>query len=271
MSRSAAHLGKAVNQRYLEVLEFFRSIVAPPTLAELVTHLITENRAIIGIVTGLALAVALALRLSGKLRPSHESLGTERRQMLSTTLPWISTAVLVFLLIFIVSPFRLRQREDLLAQSWLDWQKKVEASAGQCGKYTRCLNDKKCKSDKQRLKELLKNESSCLSGALTPLLEKRPRLTHETDVTGLAGDLLAGQVMLANSNTRAILAARLSTGGRFIGAGLAEPADEEKITAARVPEFFVANMVDTSNYVSVWEFESGGNDWATLNSRYAAA
>jgi hypothetical protein len=241
------------SQKYVEILEFFRSIVAPPTLVELLTHILTENKMIVAVATGLALMAAVALRLSGRLRPDSNAGNADTRRILFTTLPWILTGALVFVLVFVVSPLRARKQENLLAKSWLDWQKEVEAAAGQCRKYNRCLSDKKCSKDKTRLNESLDADSSCLSNKMQPVLQNRPHLKHETDVTGLAGDLLAGQLLLANDNTRAILNERLSTGGRFIGTGLAEPTGDNTITAARTAEFFVPNLGEKSTHVWAWE------------------
>src|SRR6185437_7931089 len=138
---------------------------------------------------------------------------------------------LLIALVFVVAPARARRQNNLVASSWLHWQQSLERSANHCRKFSRCLNDSACREDNRRLRESLDVDSSCLSERLKSVLQERPRLKQETDLTGFVGDLIAGQLMLANDNTRAVLNSRLSTGNRFLGAGLAEPARQTEITA----------------------------------------
>jgi hypothetical protein len=238
-----------------EVLEFFRSIVALPALVSALTLIYTDNKIILALATGVALAIALGLRLLGRLRP--KAVGTPKldaRHILSTTLPWLLTAALVFVLVFVIVPVRARKQGNLLAKSWLQWQQRLEDSAGKCSKIRQCLKNEQCRQDAKKLDNLLIDDSSCLAQNLGPVLRDRPRPIHETDVTGLASDLLAGQLMLANENAREILKDRLGVGERFIGGGFAEP-NRQTFTAARVPEFFVPNLADNLPGVWVWKLD----------------
>ena len=94
-----------------------------------------------------------------------------------------------------------------------------------------------------------------MPSALDPVLEKRPGRADSNKVTGLASDLLAGQLMLANSNIRDVLKLRLSTGTAFLGSGYSEPEGHVNYTEARVPEYLVPNLSDKSPRVWVWKFD----------------
>jgi hypothetical protein len=245
----------AAEQWYLRVLEFFRSIVALPTLVEVFTSLRTDNKHIIGIATGIALLVALALRCFGIIGRNGER--KNPRQILSTTVPWVVTGVLVFVLIFVVSPRRAQKQGNLLATSWLDWQRRLDSSAGQCGKLNQCKNDLSCRNNSQKVQKVVKDVSACLAQNLNQVVGSRPRPNNATDLTGKASDLLAGQLLLADENTRDILYERLSLGPKFTGTGTAEPNSLNSNTRGRVSEFFVPNLPDTSPRVWVWKLDRG--------------
>jgi len=207
-------------------------VVGLPALAALTLHALTDNTKIEGIGTVVAVAAAIALRFFRKLSFFPKML--ERYSFLMT-LSWLLTGALAIFLVLVVAPNRAEKKNNLLAESWLEWQKDLEKSAGQCEE----------------------SDAQCLAEKLTPVLDRRPRPKHDNDVPGLASDLLAGQLMLANDNSRAILNNLLSIDQRFIGSGFSEPVGQRNITAARVPEYLVPNLSDKSPYVWFWELERG--------------
>src|SRR4051794_29752607 len=87
-------------QWYLEALEFFRSIVPLPTLVSVFAAFYTENKLKLAVATGIALVIALGLRLFGRLRPKEIGSKVDMHHILLITLPWLLTATLVFLLVF---------------------------------------------------------------------------------------------------------------------------------------------------------------------------
>jgi len=214
----------------LQLLEFCRAIVGLPTLVTLVLSVFTANTKIVATGTLAALGVALALFFFPRLR--FLSKPFEKHTFFST-LPWLFTAVLAVVLVLVIVPSRAKKQNNLLANSWLNWQKELEKSASRCGK----------------------GDAQCLAKALSPVIETRPKPFHETDATGLASDLLAGQLMLANDNARDLLNKRLSIGEKFVGSGFSEPVGQINYTAARVPEYLVPNLNDQSSYVWVWQLD----------------
>jgi hypothetical protein len=225
-----------------EVLEHCRALAGLPVLTTVVLDCVTADKKIVAVGAALALVVATALRFLPQLRASSNLL---QQHALAVAMPWLITATLTVLLIFVIEPRRdekqfassLLEKQRILQSSWPEWQQNLEKAAGQC------------KSDNPK----------CLAEKLAPLLEikNRPHLAVGTGSSDLASDLLAGQLMLANDTSRKILNTRLSITQRFLGAGFSEPVGETNYAAARVPEYLVPNLSDTSQHVWVWELEYG--------------
>jgi hypothetical protein len=129
-----------------------------------------------------------------------------------------------------VLPDRAVKQSSLLANKWLKWQKDLEGAAGQCTK--------------------AKDRDKCLAEQLSPVIDNRPRPERQSDATGLASDLMAGQLMLANENARSALNDRLGIREKFLGSGRSEPVGQTNYTAASVPEYLVPNLSDKSP--NVW-------------------
>jgi hypothetical protein len=225
-----------------EVLELCRALAGLPVLATVVLDCVTDDKKVVAVGAALALLAAIALKFLPQLRDSSNLL---QRHAFAVAMPWLLTATLTILLIFVIEPRRdkkqltssLLETQNYLQNSLLQWQQNLEKATGQC-----------------------KTENpECLAEKLGPLLEikNRPHLAVGTGSSDLASDLLAGQLMLANDTSRNILNTRLSITQRFLGAGFSEPVGENNYAAARVPEYLVPNLSDTSQRVWVWELEYG--------------
>src|SRR5580700_214462 len=186
-----------------QILDFSVAVIGPPGLIALVCSLLNLSPRTSGICGALSLAGATGLWFFPQLRRLF------REQSLLAKIPWLLNAVMAVALVFFAIPKRAAQQTKLdaqeqtklLASSWLDWQRHLETTAGLCRK----------------------GDTKCFARELTPVLAKRPRPSKENDVTGLASDVIAGQLLLANDNIREILKTRLSVSGNFIGAGFSEP------------------------------------------------
>lgn len=228
-----------------KVLEECRALAGLPTLAALSAGIFyPENKTVLEGTTAVALIIAVGLRFLPHIRFFSQLHGW---QSVVSTLPWLLSAALIGILMLIILPARTRSQNALLANTWLEWQKELEKAASKCV----IGNHDKSKSPTIKDQEAL---STCLADALEPVLETRPGRLDSNKVTGLASDLLAGQLMLANSNIRNILQFRLSTGTSFLGSGFSEPEGQVNYTKARVPEYLVPNLSDQSPRVWVWKF-----------------
>lgn len=246
---------------YLELLETFRALAGLPVLVSLVIEAFTTDTKIIGTGAVIAVIIALILRFFPKVR---HTLIPHTGHAFWTALPWFSTAVLVLVLVFGVIPDRAIKQDNLLANSWLKWQNDLEKAAGQCTKArpltwvarlqlaimpTNQADQAKTAAEKDR--------AQCLARELTPVISNRPRPERKTDVTGMARDLMAGQLLLNDDNVSSVLGDRLSIGERFLGSGRSQPNDEKDYKAASVPEYLVPNLSDQSPDVWVWELDEG--------------
>jgi hypothetical protein len=198
----------------------------------LILEAFTPDTKIIGTGAAIAVVIALILRFFPKVR---HVLKPHKGYAFWTALPWFLTAALAVVLIFVVLPDRAVKQSSLLANKWLKWQKDLEGAAGQCTK--------------------AKDRDKCLAEQLSPVIDNRPRPERQSDATGLASDLMAGQLMLANENARSALNDRLGIREKFLGSGRSEPVGQTNYTAASVPEYLVPNLSDKSPNVWVWEPE----------------
>jgi hypothetical protein len=204
--------------------------------------------------TGFSVVLALVLRFFPKLR---HLLRPQKGYAFWTAMPWLLSAALVFFLVFKELP----RRRELLANSWLKWQVSLEKTSGQCTaqrekvdifqKRASQTTDKaekdKAEMDKEAAEKPL---DKCLAENVGPLLNE------QRAAAGVANDLMAGQMMLANDNTRSVLWDRMSIDEKFLGSGFSVPRPEG-VMAARVPEYFVPNLMDESSHVWVWKFDHG--------------
>lgn len=211
---------------HTQVLGTCEALAGPPTLIVVILTFFTENTRTIAICSGVALLAAVFVRFFSRFLDKHSLL---------VAMPWLLTGGLAIVLVLVVFPNRAKQQSKLLASSWLEWQKELEQAAT------------KCKKEAPR----------CLSDAISPVLGRRPQPNQRGDVTGLASDLIAGQLMLANDNIRDVLNTRLGVGDRFIGSGFSEPVDQTDFLFARVSEYFVPNLSDSSAHVWQWNLEPG--------------
>jgi hypothetical protein len=200
----------------------------------LILEAVTPDTKIIGIGASIAVIVAIVLLFFPKLR---QMLKPRKASAYWAALPWLLTGVLAVILVFIIIPQRTYKQENLLASAWLNWQKELERASGQCNGTSGEQKDK------------------CLADQVGPVIQTRPRPTRLSDVTGLASDLMAGQLMLANENIRLVLASRLSVSAAFLGTGFAEPTGHTDFTAARVPEYLVPNITEKSAHVWTWQLD----------------
>jgi len=232
-------------------LEECRALVGLPTLAVLAAGIFyPEDKTIIASTTAVALIIAIGLRFLPNIKFFSRLHGW---RSLLTTLPWLLSAALIVALILVIVPGRMRTQKALLASTWLDWQKELEKSAAQCAVKKRQKSKTPPAKDQQEKDQ--RELSSCLADKLDPVLGKRPGRTESNKVTGLASDLLAGQLMLANTTIRDVLTLRLSTGSRFLGSGFSEPEGQVNYAEARVPEYLVPNLSDQSPRVWIWKFD----------------
>lgn len=211
-----------------EILEFFRAVVGLPTVVIIILGLLTGDSRKVGIGAGIGLVVSTALRVIPWLRRSSQLL---QEHVFAVMMPWLFTGVLTLILVFVILPHREKKQSNLLASTWLQWQQELEGSASKCAK----------------------DDASCIAQAVVPVLDHRPRGIG--DVTGLASDVFAGQVLLANDNCRNLLNKRLGIGQEFLGTGFSEPVQGKSYVAARTPEYLVPNLNDRSPYVWVWQLQ----------------
>jgi hypothetical protein len=241
----------ARKQWHDKILEECRAIAGLPTLAALAAGIFyPEDKRVLAGTTAVALIIAVGLRFLPHTKFFSRLHGW---QSLLTTLPWLLSAALIAILILVILPERTRSQNALLASTWLDWQKELEESASKCVIKKHGKSKGPPARDQQEKDE--KELSACLAENLDPVLGKRPGRAESNKVTGLASDLLAGQLMLANSNIRDVLKLRLSTGKTFLGSGFSEPEGQVNYTEARVPEYLVPNLSDQSPRVWVWKFD----------------
>lgn len=241
---------------YLELLETCRALAGLPVLVSLILEAFTPDTRIIGLGAIIAVIVALTLRFFPKLRVM---LKPRSGHAFWTALPWLITAALAILLVFKIIPDRATQQKELLANSWLTWQKNLASASGGCAKAGEKEDKAKDKEVKAKEKEDKAKEHAqrieaeralalCMANALDPVLYKEPRP---------ASDQVSGQLMLADDNARAVLGDRLSVGDKFLGSGFSLPSDSNANdpAVARVPEYLVPNIKDDSPKVWVWKLE----------------
>jgi hypothetical protein len=210
-----------------KVLDGSVVLAGPPALITLVASFFTDSPRAVAVCTGIGLLIAIGLMFFPRLM---------RKDSMLVVLPWLVTGVLVIVLVLVVFPSRARKQSRLLASSWLAYQKDLETAAALCKK---------------------KGDSRCLAEALGPIIERRPQPARGSDIPGLASDLLAGQLMLANDNIRSVLNSRLGVGDRFLGSGFSEPVQSTDLTAARVSEYFAPNLSDSAALVWLWKLDPG--------------
>jgi hypothetical protein len=225
---------------YLELLETCRALAGLPVLVSLILEAITPDTRIIGIGAVVAVIIALVLRFFPRLRLM---LKPRSGHALWAAVPWFTTALLAILLVFKIIPDRATKQKDLLANSWLTWQKNLASASSECAKAKE--KDDKANDHAQKV-EAERALALCMANALDPVLYKEPRP---------ASDLVAGDLMLADDNARAVLGERLSVGDKFLGSGFSLPWGQNDPAVARVPEYFVPNLRDDSDHVWVWKLE----------------
>jgi hypothetical protein len=237
---------------YIDLLETCRALAGLPVLVSLFLEALTPNTRIIGVGAVIASIIALALHFFPKLRHM-----VRPRSGLAfwTAFPWILTAVLAAVLVFVIIPGRAVQQDRLLANSWLLWQRNLEEAAGKCPELRPKNRDKETDKEKEKDKENEKTRDQCLAEKVGPVIQERPRPMRESDTTGMASDLMAGQLLLANANTRSVLGGRLSVSDKFLGSGFSVPLGQTDPTAARVPEYFVPNRRDQVDHLWVWQLD----------------
>lgn len=229
----------------MELLETCRALAGLPVLVSLILEAFTPDTRIIGIGAIISVIIALALRFFPKLRLMVKP---RSGHAFWTALPWFITGLLAILLVFKIIPDRAIKQNDLLANSWLTWQRNLASASGECAK-SKEKEDKadKAKDHAQKV-EAERALALCMANALDPVLYKEPRP---------ASDLVAGQLMLADDNARSVLGERLSVGDKFLGSGFSLPWGQNDPAVARVPEYFVPNLRDDSTKVWVWKLEHG--------------
>jgi hypothetical protein len=251
---------------YLEFLETCRALAGLPVLISLVLEAITPDTKIIGIGAVIAVAIALILHFFPKLRLMLKPRGPHAFWALA---PWLLNAVLAGFLIFVVLPHRAIGQGRALASLWLKWEVDLEGASDQCAKarpgkakdepYSLVFSwdwlsfsalTGKAKATDEALKEA---RERCMADKMQPVIGQRPRLTG--DRTGLVSDLVAGQLVLADQNTRALLQDRLSIGEKFLGSGRSEPVDANDYKDASVLEYLAPNLSDTSPDIWVWRLD----------------
>jgi hypothetical protein len=236
---------------YLELLETCRALAGLPVLVSLIVEAFTPDTLIIGTYAAIAVAIALILRFFPKLR---HMLKPHKGYAFWTALPWFLSAALTAILIFKILPDRAVNQSSLLANKWLKWQRELEEVAGQCSKDTEKAAQEKDTKKKDR-DEKARNE--CWNGKLAAVIAGRPHPAQEGIATGLASDLMAGQLMLADGDTRSVLGGLMSIDEKFLGSGRSQPRGETDYKAASVPEYLVPNLTDKSTDVWVWKLDRG--------------
>jgi hypothetical protein len=244
----------AAHRWYLEFLESCRAIAGLPVMVSLVLEAFDVPTRAKEWGTGAAVIVALILRYFPKLR---HMLRPQKGYAFWTALPWLLSASLVFFLIFRELP----RRKLLLTESWLKWQTELEKASANCTSdrqnVDKVVRDEvsKAKTAAERDKAMKNKEDkekpldTCLAKNLGPVLsESRP--------PGVASELMAGQLMIANDNIKSALWDRMSADQRFLGQGFSVPNGGSPL-AARVPEYLVPNLSDRSPKVLVWKFDHG--------------
>jgi hypothetical protein len=258
---------------YLELLETCRALAGLPVLISLILEAITPDTKTIGIGAVIAVVIALVLHFFPKLRLMLKPRSGHAFWALA---PWLLNAVLAGFLIFVVLPHRAIGQGQALASSWLKWQVDLEQASGKCAKATPkdetlwqrsspdwllnlIMNQGKTKEEvakatKDRETAKAAAVEECMADKMQPVIGSRPRLAG--DLTGLVSDLVAGQLVLADQNTRAVLQNRLSIGEKFLGSGRSEPVDANDYKDASVLEYLVPNLSDTSSNVWVWQLDN---------------
>lgn len=207
-----------------KALEISVELTGLPALVTVIASFCTEKQRLLAVCAIVALMIAVGLRFLP---------GISKARSMSRVLPWLVSAILALtlVLVLVVLPYRAEKQNTLLATSWLEWQKSLEASAAKCKKGP--------------------NQEACLSEVLENVLEDRPKSPYAS--TKLASAVIAGQVLLANQSIHDLLHERLSVDERFIGAGNSEPVQRTNAAAAKVPEYLVPNLPDSSPWVWVWK------------------
>lgn len=253
------HSHRTARNRYFEFLDLCRSVVGLPTaVAMVLTVLFHTDQArdqwIVQSGTVIALAIAIFLRFFPKLKPW-------------TVIPLLLGAVLALVLTLFVAPRRAQKQSNLMANRWLAWQQKLEDASEECSpaelekanEKLRKANEELSKANKankaKHEPEAPKTRDGCLSEKLTPVLAERPRPDQASDVTTLAGDLMAGQMMLANETTRSALDDRLGVREKFLGTGRSEPVGGKDYKDAGVRGYLVPNLSDKNSDVWIWKAE----------------
>ncbi len=232
-SSSAGEAGKETRTAWHRTaLNAVVELTGVPASVAVIASFFTENQRILIACAAVSLLAAIGLRFFP---------GILRARPFSVVLPWLIVVImaLVLFLVLVVIPKRAEKQNILIANSWLGWQKSLEVSAARCKGMTSPAVEE------------------CLSKELGPVLENRPKAAH-TAIAELAGAVIAGQVLLANQSVREVLQERLSVDDRFIGTGYSEPVRHTSSAAARVPEYFVANLPNSAPFVWVWELDPGG-------------
>jgi hypothetical protein len=104
------------------------------------------------------------------------------------------------------------------------------------------------------------NESDmepCIIRHAAEAIAKRPTLEDLSRSTSdLTGDLVAGQTLLSNKEIAKVLDKKLSIRAEFVGVGYTRPLNST-FEEARIREYFVPNLRDTSPQIWKWQFDVG--------------
>jgi len=207
---------------YLDILELSRALVALPTITAMALDLLGFSPLVVRASTAIALVIAIVLRFFPKLHPW-------------TVLPLVLSAILAVVFILFVAPSRAHKESNLLAMSWLNWEQSLERSAGSCNE----------------------GDAACLAKVLVPVIDDRPRPVEDSQTSRQAGDVVAGELLLANYKAQSLLNKRLSISKQFVGSGFSEPIGQSDPAVARVREYLVPNISvdDKSKHVWFWELD----------------
>jgi hypothetical protein len=256
------HRSAQKHKWYLEALELWRALAGLPVLVSLLLERFQASERTKTTGTLVALGAALILRFFPNVR---KFVIPSKGHAIWNALPWVLSSVLALILVFRIIPGKdeaikekdqLIEQKDrqikqnsLLTQEWLAWQQDVEKAANQCAEYTNKIDQ--ARTAKYRDEEVAaeKSRDDCLRYRMDPILEPRRR-----PGAGVAGELMAGHILLANPNVSQALWDRMSVDDRFLGEGYSVPLGGD-VDRARVPEYLVRNLSEQSARIWHWEMD----------------
>jgi hypothetical protein len=249
---------------YFDALELWRALAGLPVLASLLLEVFSARTKFIGTLG--AFVVALILRFFPTVR---EFLIPSKGHAIWNALPWFISSILALLLVFKIIPDRSQERDAaiaqkdsiiqqkdkqiqqnaLLTQEWLSWQQEVEKAANKCAEQTQKVDQARVAKAHNDEVAAEKARDICLTDRMGGVLGARNRPD-----AGVAGELMAGHILLANPNTSQALWDRLSVDQHFLGEGYSVPQGGD-VDRARVPEYLVRNLSEQSPRIWHWEMD----------------